>query len=96
MNISGVNTTLQAIAYESGYADSAVASGIYTSKVRPPTFSPAAGTYASAQTVTISSTTSGATISYTTDGITPSATVGTVYSSPVKISATGRCRLSPI
>jgi Chitobiase/beta-hexosaminidase C-terminal domain len=33
-----------------------------------PTFSPAAGTYSSTQTVAISSTTSGATIYYTTDG----------------------------
>jgi uncharacterized repeat protein (TIGR02543 family) len=53
-----------------------------------PTFSPAAGTYSSAQSVTISSTTSGASIRYTTDGSTPSSTVGTVYSSPVTISTT--------
>ena len=39
-----------------------------------PTFSPAAGTYSSAQTVTISTTTGGATIRYTTDGTTPSET----------------------
>jgi len=36
-----------------------------------PTFSPVAGTYGSAQTVTISSTTPGGTIYYTTDGSTP-------------------------
>ena len=42
----------------------------------------------SAQTVTLSTTTSGATIRYTTDGSTPSETNGTVYSSPVVISAT--------
>ena len=47
-----------------------------------------AGTYASAQSVTISTTTSGATIRYTTNGTTPSSTVGTVYSSAVTISAT--------
>jgi hypothetical protein len=56
--------------------------------VAAPTFSTAAGTYASAQSVTISSTTSGATIRYTTDGSTPSATVGTVYTSPVNIAST--------
>ena len=39
------------------------------------------------QWVTISTTTSGATIRYTTDGTTPTETVGTVYSSPVSISA---------
>ena len=36
-----------------------------------PTFNPAAGTYSSAQTVTIGTTTGGATIRYTTDGSTP-------------------------
>ena len=41
-----------------------------------------------AQIVTISTATSGATIRYTTDGTTPSETVGTVYSSPVNITAT--------
>ena len=52
-----------------------------------PTFSPAAGTYSSAQSVTISTTTSGASINYTTDGSTPSESAGTAYSSPVNISA---------
>ena len=41
--------------------------------VATPTFNPGAGTYSSAQTVTISSTTSGATICYTTNGTTPAA-----------------------
>ena len=50
-----------------------------------PTFNPVAGTYASAQTVTISTSTGGASIRYTTDGSTPSATAGTVYSSAVTI-----------
>ena len=67
--------------------DSAVTSGVYTIQCAAPTFSPAAGTYSSAQSVTISTTTSGATIRYTTDGSTPSETAGTVYSSAVNISA---------
>ncbi len=81
--------TLQAIAYKSGWTDSPVTSGVYTinGPCSAPTFNPAAGTYASAQSVTISTTTSGATISYTTDGSTPSETAGTVYSTPVAISA---------
>ncbi len=58
-----------------------------------PTFSPALGTYASAQTVTITTTTSGAQIVYTTDGSTPTesggtVTHGTLYSGPISISAT--------
>ncbi len=52
------------------------------------TFSPGSGTYTSAQTVTISTTTSGASIRYTTDGSTPTETTGTLYSGPVKISGT--------
>ena len=82
-----VNTTLQAIAYKSGYTNSTVASGVYTIQCAAPTFNPTAGTYSSAQSVTISTTTSGATINYTTNGTIPSSTVGTVYSSPVAISA---------
>src|SRR5208337_4946707 len=51
-----------------------------------PSFSPGAGTYGSAQSVTISTTTGGATIRYTTDGSTPSETQGTAYSSAVSIA----------
>lgn len=54
--------------------------------VNPPTFSPAAGTYTEAQSVTLSCTTSGATIYYTTDGSTPSAS-SSVYSSAIPVSA---------
>jgi uncharacterized repeat protein (TIGR03803 family) len=53
-----------------------------------PTFSPAAGTYTSTQTVTITSATTGASIRYTTDGSTPTEVGGTLYSGPVSISAT--------
>ncbi|HZP61325.1 MAG TPA: chitobiase/beta-hexosaminidase C-terminal domain-containing protein [Opitutaceae bacterium] len=56
--------------------------------VTAPAFSPAGGTYTSAQSVSISDSTSGASIRYTTNGSTPSETSGTVYSSPVYISAT--------
>ena len=51
-----------------------------------PSFSPAAGTYTSAQTVTISTTASPATIYYTTNGSTPT-TSSAVYSGPITVSA---------
>jgi len=51
-------------------------------------FSPGGGNYLTAQTVTIGATTAGASIRYTTDGSTPTATVGTVYTGPVTVSAT--------
>jgi len=44
-----------------------------TSVVTTPALNPGTGTYGSAQTVTISSTTSGATLCYTTDGSNPAA-----------------------
>jgi hypothetical protein len=59
-----------------------------TPQASAPSFSPGGGTYSTAQTVTITTSTSGATIRYTTDGSTPTETNGTVYSSPVTISAT--------
>ncbi|MBP8966628.1 MAG: chitobiase/beta-hexosaminidase C-terminal domain-containing protein [Paludibacteraceae bacterium] len=52
-----------------------------------PTFSPAAGTYTSAQSVTISCTTPGATIYYTTDGSTPDNTK-TQYTGAISVTAT--------
>ena len=53
--------TLEAIAVETGYTNSAVATAAYTiAPVLPtPTFSPAAGTYTTAQSVTISDATCG-------------------------------------
>jgi hypothetical protein len=81
-------TTLKAIAYKTGMADSTVATAAYTIAVVAPTFSPVAGTYTAAQSVTIGTITSGASIRYTIDGSTPTSAVGTLYSSPVAISTT--------
>src|SRR6266567_4313182 len=66
----------------------ALATGAKANQVATPTFSPVAGTYTSAQTVSISTTTSAASIRYTTDGSTPSHTVGTLYSGPITVSST--------
>jgi len=82
--------TLKAIATATGLANSSVTSGVYTiqtATAASPTFSPPAGTYSSAQTVTIASTTSGATIYYTTDGSAPT-TSSNKYSAPITISTT--------
>jgi hypothetical protein len=70
--------TIKAVATASGFSTSAVGSAAYviTTAAATPTFSPVAGTYASAQSVTISDTTAGASIFYTTDGTTPGTTVG--------------------
>jgi hypothetical protein len=55
--------------------------------VSTPTFSPAVGTYSSAQPVTISDATSGATIYYTTNGTAPT-TSSTKYTGPITVSST--------
>jgi hypothetical protein len=88
----GSTETLEAIAVATGDNDSAVASAAYTvasslPSVSTPTFSPAAGAYTSAQSVTISDATSGATIYYTTNGTTPT-TSSTKYTGPITVSST--------
>jgi len=56
-------------------------------QVATPSFSPAAGSFTSTQSVTIADATAGATIYYTTDGSTPTSS-STKYSAAVSISAT--------
>jgi len=61
-------TTVKAIASGGGYVASNVTVATYTFAAATPTFSPAAGTYYTPITVTISDTTLGATIYYSTTG----------------------------
>jgi hypothetical protein len=68
---------------------------MFTPQAGIPTFSPAAGTYSSTQTVTISTATSLAVLCYTTDGTTPTESAnlcsgGTTatYSTPITVSTT--------
>jgi hypothetical protein len=60
---------------------------IITTQTVVPTFSPAAGTYSSAQTVNIQASTPSATIYYTTNGSTPT-TSSPIYASPITVAAT--------
>lgn len=83
--------TIKAMGSHSGFSDSGVNSAVYVISVSIPTFSPIAGTYAGAQSVTISTSTIGATICYTTNGSTPTAngagvcTNGFTYSGAVSV-----------
>jgi hypothetical protein len=91
----GATATVRAYATKSGMGDSAIASASYVinlPQTAAPEFSVAPGTYNSAQSVTITSATSGATIRYTTDGSAPTASNGALYAGPVAVSATTTLR----
>jgi len=82
--------TIEAIAVATGYANSAVASAIYTINLpvaATPTISVGGGTYTGTQTVKLADTTAGATIYYKIlRGKT--ATVTLKYTGPISVSAT--------
>lgn len=85
ISISG-DITLNAIASAPGYVQSGVSSATFTftDEAPPVTFQPAAGTYNSAQQVTLADTDTAATIYYTTDGSLPTA-ASKVYTGPITV-----------
>ena len=60
--------------------------------VAAPAFTPAEGTFASSQSVTLATSTDGASIRYTTDGTAPTATTGMAYSGAIAVPATTTIR----
>ena len=78
--------TVKAIAALAGHSNSAVASATFAFTVADPVFSIAAGKYTSTQSLTLSTTTSGASIYYTIDGSTPDNTK-TLYAGAISIAA---------
>jgi hypothetical protein len=86
----GASETIKAIAAETGYTPSAVAMATYTIVSSVATAAPKlslnAGTYNSAQTVTITDATAGAVIYYTLNGAAPT-TSSIKYTGPLSINA---------
>jgi hypothetical protein len=82
--------TINAIATASGFAPSNVATAAYNITALPaaatPVITPATGSLASAQTVSITDTTAGATIFYALNG--PASTASTQYTGPFVVSST--------
>ena len=88
----GATTTINAYAAAPGYSNSILSYATYTitnatPNAAAPSFAPAPGSYALAQSVTLSSTTAGASIYYTLDGSIPT-TASALYASPIPISTT--------
>ena len=92
-------TTINAIAAEPpGYLNSNVATATYTINLpvaATPTFSPAPGIYTSAQSVTLSDTTTSASIFYTTDGSTPTSK-STLFTPGTPIAVTSTTSINAI
>ena len=80
------NRTIKAIATAPGYSNSAVGTAAYTISASAPAFTPKAGTYNSAQSVSMIDATPGSAIYYTTDGSTPTSS-SRLYTAPVVVSS---------
>src|SRR5262249_22319476 len=87
-------TTLKAIAAASGFANSAVRTSTLTINLAPaatPAFTPAPGSYPTAQNVTLTDSTTGAAIYFTTDGSTPT-TSSALYTGPIPVASSKTIR----
>jgi sugar lactone lactonase YvrE len=84
------SATVQAIATAPQAIPSFIARATFTVAISPvaaaPTFAPPAGTYTTAQSVTLSDATPNATIYYTTNGTTPT-TTSPIYTTPIPVSS---------
>jgi hypothetical protein len=86
--VSTGTTTIKAMAVASGSSPSAVVTATYLvtqGVTAPPTFSPVAGTYTTAQSITLSDSTASAVIYYTTDGSAPT-TSSAVYTGRIQVT----------
>lgn len=79
--------TLKVSGWKTGHTTSVVVARAYELKAVTPTMTPGAGAYGSSQSVSISTTTSGATIRYTTDGTEPTSS-STAYSAAITVNDT--------
>jgi alpha-tubulin suppressor-like RCC1 family protein len=85
--------TLKAKAWKTGMPAGEVGIATIVMQVATPTTSPAAGTYTTAQNVTMSTTTPGATLRYTTDGTDPTET-STAYTGAINVAHTTTFRIA--
>ncbi|MEG2378064.1 MAG: chitobiase/beta-hexosaminidase C-terminal domain-containing protein, partial [Clostridia bacterium] len=89
---------VKARAFKTGLADSEMlTSAVFSLTSKPnqvaaPLITPEATNFTSSVSITMTSATPDATIRYTLNGVDPTATTGTVYEGPVKISATTEVR----
>ncbi|OIP00285.1 MAG: hypothetical protein AUJ98_08490 [Bacteroidetes bacterium CG2_30_33_31] len=83
----GESTVLKARGFKAGMDSSSVATAIYNFMVSTPIANPIAGSFTSAQNISLSTVTTSDSIYYTTDGTTPSA-ASTFYSSPIAVGST--------
>jgi hypothetical protein len=79
--------TLRAVAYKEGMSNSPISVGAYqiADTVTAPTFTPGGGSYVTAQSVTIHTSTSGAQVRYTLDGNDPTPESGISYVTAVLV-----------